>query len=29
MDLLATPAGLNQKALKLRVQMQGFEPCAA
>lgn len=25
MDLLATQAGLSQKALKLRVQMQGFE----
>jgi len=25
MDLLATQAGLGQKALKLRVQMQGFE----
>jgi len=24
-DLLATPAGLSQKALKLRVQMQGVE----
>ncbi len=25
MDLLATPAGLSQKALKLRVQMEGVE----